>query len=77
MKIFDQERLNIKFVSSSTKVGVLNKEEKKKIKEIQEKNLDLLRIPRRPFWKGTDIDAKTLQLQERQSFLEWRRSLAT
>ncbi|RNA00035.1 large subunit GTPase 1 -like protein [Brachionus plicatilis] len=76
-KEFESERLNIKFASSSTKIGVLNKEEKKKIKEIQEKNADLLRIPRRPFWKGTDIDAKALQLQERQSFLEWRRNLAS
>ncbi|CAF0762594.1 unnamed protein product [Brachionus calyciflorus] len=75
-KDFESERLNIKFITPNSKTGVLSTEEKNKVKEVQQKHADLLRIPRRPHWKGTDIDGKTLQLQERQSFLEWRRRFA-
>lgn len=57
-------------------MGVLSKDEEKTVKEMQEKYKHCLRIPRRPVWKNEDYDAKTLQLKERESFLEWRRGLA-
>lgn len=70
------ERLNLKFVKAKSSAGVLSGEELKKIKSVQEKNLDLLRIPRRPLWKGTELDSKALQFKEREAFLDWRRNLA-
>lgn len=60
----------------SSAVGVLSKEEISRIKEVQKKNLDLLRIPRRPVWKGASLDGKELQAKEREAFLEWRRDLS-
>jgi hypothetical protein len=44
---FQAEKLNITFVSPSTRPGLLSGEDKEKVKATQEKNRQLLRIPRR------------------------------
>lgn len=75
-KILIKEKLNLHFVAPKPNIGILNKEQQKLIKDVQEKHKHCLRIPRRPVWKNEDYDAKTLQLKERESFLEWRRGLA-
>lgn len=74
--IWTIERLNIKFVNPKASIGLLSKEEIVRIKEVQTKNSDLLRIPRRPVWKGASLDGKELQAKEREAFLEWRRDLS-
>ena len=66
----------MKIVTPKLNVGQLNKEELQKIKENQEKHKGHLRIPRRPIWKDSDMDAQTLQQKERDAFLDWRRNLA-
>jgi hypothetical protein len=63
-------------VKPKAKVGILTKEELQFVKDLQNKNLDLLRIPRKPQWKGVDLDAQTLQAKERESFLAWRKKLS-
>lgn len=74
---FESEKLNLNFASPKTNAGLFNVAEVKQIKESQAKFKDIcLRIPRRPLWKGHELDAATLQRQERESFLEWRRQLA-
>ncbi|XP_042892449.1 large subunit GTPase 1 homolog [Penaeus japonicus] len=71
---FQAEKLNMKFVPPSSKTGMLTESEKKKIKEAQDANKEYLRIPRRPHWNITTT-AEELAQAERDSFLEWRRSL--
>lgn len=66
----------MKFVNPKASVGLLSKEELVRIKEVQKKNADLLRIPRRPVWKDSNLDGKELQAKEREAFLEWRRDLS-
>ncbi|XP_049944761.1 large subunit GTPase 1 homolog isoform X1 [Schistocerca serialis cubense] len=73
---FQAEKLNIKFVDPKATVGLLTDEEKRKIRETQEKNKHLVGIPRRPPWDETTT-AEELQTREREAFLEWRRRLAT
>jgi large subunit GTPase 1 len=76
---FDAEKLNVKFVSMkkvASNAGVLTKEEEMKVREVQEKHKEFIKIPRRPFWKTHDYDAVSLARKERESFLEWRRNLA-
>ena len=41
------ERLNLNFVSPKNVAGVLSVDDKKKLHELHQKNIDLLRIPRR------------------------------
>lgn len=71
---FQAEKLNIKFVPPSSKSGMLTEAEKKKIREAQDANKMHLRIPRRPHWNIMTTPEELAQA-ERDSFLEWRRSL--
>lgn len=72
---FNAEKLNIKFVKPSSS-GLLSKNEKEKVLEMQERNKDLVKIPRRPKWDSS-INAQELHTLEKEAFLEWRRHLAT
>lgn len=72
---FQAEKLNIKFVNPKSGIGLLSKDEKKRVLESQEKNRALLKIPRRPKWDNSTT-ANELQSKERDEFLQWRRSLA-
>ncbi|KAL0130656.1 hypothetical protein PUN28_002347 [Cardiocondyla obscurior] len=71
---FNAEKLNIKFVKPESG-GLLSKNEKDKILEVQAKNKDLVKIPRRPKWNSS-INAEELHKLEKDAFLEWRRHLA-
>lgn len=71
---FNAEKLNIKFVNPNSG-GMLSKNEKEKILEKQERNKDLVKIPRRPKWNNS-INAEELHTLEKEAFLEWRRHLA-
>ncbi|KAG5851469.1 hypothetical protein ANANG_G00093770 [Anguilla anguilla] len=73
---FIAEKLNIKFVPAESRSGLLTSEETKRLKKIHEENKQLLRIPRRPEWDQS-TSPEALQQAERDSFLEWRRELAT
>lgn len=70
---FQAEKLNVKFVSA--KNSLPSKAEQDKILESQEKNKDLLKIPRRPKWDSFTT-TQELQSREKEAFLQWRRSLA-
>jgi len=72
---FNAEKLNIKFVTTNSD-GLLSKNEKEKVLVMQERNKDLVKIPRRPKWNSS-ISAQELHTLEKQAFLEWRRHLAT
>ncbi|KAG2462184.1 LSG1 GTPase, partial [Polypterus senegalus] len=72
---FVAEKLNIKFVPAENRSGLLTTEEMKRIHTLQEENKHFLRIPRRPYWDQS-TSAEALEISERESFLEWRRSLA-
>lgn len=72
---FQAEKLNITFVNPKNGVGLLSGEDKEKVKEAQDKNKQLLGIPRRPKW-DVNTTAEQLQAAERDEFLEWRRRLA-
>ncbi|XP_046579587.1 large subunit GTPase 1 homolog [Haliotis rubra] len=72
---FTAEKLNIKFVDPQ-RAATLSEDEKKKIREAQDENRSLLRIPRRPKWDESTT-AEQLELRERDAFLEWRRNLAS
>lgn len=72
---FNAEKLNIKFVKHSSS-GLLSKNEKEKVLEMQERNKGLVKIPRRPKWDSS-INAQELHTLEKETFLEWRRHLAT
>lgn len=71
---FAAEKLNVTIITPETHSGLLSAEEESKVKATQEENKCFLRIPRRPFWDET-TSADELDLKERESFLEWRRSL--
>ncbi|KYN00306.1 PREDICTED: large subunit GTPase 1 homolog [Cyphomyrmex costatus] len=71
---FTAEKLNIKFVQPSSS-GLLSKNEKDKVLEVQERNKDLVKIPRRPKWNSS-LSAEELHTLEKEAFLEWRRNLA-
>ncbi|XP_028650873.1 large subunit GTPase 1 homolog [Erpetoichthys calabaricus] len=72
---FVAEKLNIKFVPAENRSGLLTTEEMKRIHTLQEENKHFLRIPRRPYWDQS-TSAEALEIAERDSFLEWRRTLA-
>lgn len=72
---FQAEKLNYMFVNPSVGTGVLSPQEKLEIDKIHEEFKDVIKIPRRPKWDERTT-AKDLDLLERESFLEWRRSLA-
>ncbi|KAI9480925.1 MAG: hypothetical protein EXX96DRAFT_502243 [Benjaminiella poitrasii] len=74
---FTAERLNVKVIQNDYQNPFLNteQEEKERIKK-QEANVDRLSIPRRPHWDKS-MTAEQVQRNERQSFLDWRREMAT
>ncbi|KAK9712389.1 50S ribosome-binding GTPase [Popillia japonica] len=72
---FQAEKLNIKFFNPKNYIGLLNKEEKQKVKEKFQANKDSIKIPRRPPW-SIGVTTEELHAKERDSFLEWRKSLA-
>jgi len=72
---FTAEKMNIKIITSETSSGVLGDAEKKKIKSAQADNQQFVRIPRRPQWDES-TSAEQLDTMERETFLNWRRSLA-
>nr|XP_033329259.1 large subunit GTPase 1 homolog [Megalopta genalis] len=72
---FQAEKLNIKFVNPKSGIGLLSKDEKEKVLDLQKKNEGLLKIPRRPKWDATTT-AQELQAKEKEHFLEWRRTLS-
>ncbi|KAB0798589.1 hypothetical protein PPYR_09582 [Photinus pyralis] len=72
---FQAEKLNIKFINPKVNVGLLTEEEKRAVNESQEKNRELITIPRRPAWTK-DMGADELDQNEREHFLTWRRTLA-
>ncbi|EDO40984.1 predicted protein [Nematostella vectensis] len=72
---FTAEKLNVTFVTPQYDTGVLSEEKVTNIKQAQEDNRQLLRIPRRPEWNKS-MSAEELDLKERDSFVEWRRQLA-
>lgn len=72
---FQAEKLNITFVNPKSGIGLLSGQEKQRVTETQDKNRQLLGIPRRPEWDA-NTTAEELQTAERDAFLEWRRRLA-
>lgn len=72
---FQAEKLNIKFINPKSNVGLLTEDEKRAIQESQEKNKALITIPRRPPW-SKDMSTDELHHNEREQFLQWRRTLA-
>ncbi|KAL2090251.1 hypothetical protein ACEWY4_014939 [Coilia grayii] len=73
---FVAEKLNIKFVPAEARTGLLTAEESARIKKLHEENKQFLRIPRRPHW-DENTSPEVLQQCERDSFLQWRRELAS
>ncbi|CAL4164941.1 unnamed protein product, partial [Meganyctiphanes norvegica] len=72
---FQAVKLNMNFARPTTLIGQPSESERNKIKEVQEANRSILRIPRRPPWNILTT-AEMLAESERSTFLEWRRSLA-
>ncbi|KRT79505.1 50S ribosome-binding GTPase [Oryctes borbonicus] len=72
---FQAEKLNIKFINPKANIGLLTQEEKAKFFEEFQRNKDVMKIPRRPHWTS-DITADELHEKERDSFLQWRKSLS-
>ncbi|NXA53982.1 LSG1 GTPase, partial [Nothocercus julius] len=72
---FVAERLNIQFVSTQSRTGLLTAQEAQRVRQLHAENRQFLRIPRRPYWDRT-TSAEDLKQAERESFLEWRRQLA-
>ncbi|RZB38767.1 large subunit GTPase 1 -like [Asbolus verrucosus] len=71
---FQAEKLDIKFVNPKSTVGLLTKDEMKKARDLHDKNKEQLKIPRRPPW-NVNMTREELDQNEKESFLEWRRSL--
>lgn len=67
---FEAEKLNLKFVKPTAERGILHSDE-----EIGHVNREVLKIPRRPSWDRTTTPEE-LNAAERESFLQWRRTLA-
>ncbi|KAF8711788.1 P-loop containing nucleoside triphosphate hydrolase protein, partial [Rhizoctonia solani] len=78
---FTAERQNITIIQNSavTSVGhnpyLLSSQEEKETLQRHAQNKDRLRVPRRPPWTR-DLTTSQLERQEREAFLEWRRSIA-
>lgn len=70
------ERLNVRVVQDTYHNPFLlsEQEEEATIKKHQQ-NLEKLTVPRRPPWDKS-MTAEQVQRNERESFLEWRRSMA-
>lgn len=67
--------MNVQFVSSKSKAGLLTENERSAVKKLIDENRSMLRIPRRPAW-NKDTTPDELKAKENLSFLEWRRNLA-
>eukprot|EP01135_Chromosphaera_perkinsii_P011378 Nk52_evm23s2391 gene=Nk52_evmTU23s2391 len=72
---FTGERLHVKIIEEHTNTGMLSDERKEEIRQAEEDNRALLRIPRRPSWDA-ETTAEQLHQREKSSFLDWRRGLA-
>lgn len=72
---FQGEKLNITFVNPRSNVGLLSSDETKKMKAEQDLHKEFIKIPRRPHWTSETTPAQ-LDQQEREHFLEWRRTLS-
>ncbi|KAI8645393.1 hypothetical protein BD408DRAFT_361569 [Parasitella parasitica] len=74
---FTAERLNIKVIQNDYQNPFLisEQEEIARIKK-QEASVDKLSVPRRPHWEKS-MTAEQVQRNERESFLNWRRDMAT
>jgi len=72
---FTAERMNVSIVTAVENEAIISEKREQAMVQVQKDNQHKLRIPRRPHWeKGMDKDA--LQQAERESFIEWRRTLA-
>ena len=72
---FTAERMNVSIVTAVENEAIISEKRELAMVRTQLENQHKLRIPRRPHWeKGMDKDA--LQQAERESFIEWRRTLA-
>lgn len=72
---FQAEKLNIKFAAPLSRTGVICVKEMESVKEVQRKFKNNLKIPRRPPWNSLTTPEE-LDQNEKEHFLEWRRSLA-
>lgn len=72
---FQAEKLNIKFVNPKSSAGLLTKDERRKVTEGINRNKASLKIPRRPPWTK-ETTPEELEQNEREQFLEWRRTLS-
>lgn len=70
------ERLNVKVIQNDYNNPLLpNEDEEKERIQKQEASVDKLSVPRRPHWDKS-MTAEQVQRNERESFLDWRRSMA-
>ncbi|CAG9840650.1 unnamed protein product [Diabrotica balteata] len=72
---FQAEKLNIKYVNPRSNAGLLTKDELSAAKIAQKTHKDAVKIPRRPPW-NSETSPEELHSNEKEAFLEWRRSLA-
>ncbi|CAI9741183.1 large subunit GTPase 1 homolog [Octopus vulgaris] len=72
---FTAEKLNVKFIDRPNDSGLPSADELKLVKAVQDKNKELLRIPRRPDW-DSNTTPEELAAKERELFLLWRKSLS-
>ncbi|CAO3666732.1 unnamed protein product [Rhizopus microsporus] len=74
---FTAERLNVKVIQNNYTNPLLmddDEDQKRRIAK-QEASIDRLSVPRRPHWDKS-MTAEQVQRNERESFLNWRRSMA-
>ena len=67
--------MNVQFVKPQATYGLLSAEEKIKVKNAQDSNASLLKIPRRPLWDKS-TSGEELQQLEREAFMDWRKGLS-
>jgi len=74
---FTAEKMNnVKIIHTDQRNPyLLNASEERSVRKKQAQNKNRLSVPRRPRWT-TETTAQQLDLQERQSLLDWRRTLA-
>lgn len=72
---FQAEKLDIKFVNPKSNVGLLTKDEMNTAKKLHDKHREGLKIPRRPPWNA-NMSKEELDQNEKEYFLQWRKSLA-
>ncbi|XP_069121992.1 large subunit GTPase 1 homolog [Argopecten irradians] len=72
---FTAEKLNITFVDKDKPSGLLTNEQQLEVDELHKKHKNVLKIPRRPAWTS-NTTPEELDRQEKDAFLEWRRTLA-